>query len=121
MDTRKKIVSAFDVPRNATVVTGTFDVMRAADAQQLAETRGRAPGRPFAVVILPLEDALMNPRARAEVVAALRMVDYVLIADDAHPDALLASLQPAELVRLESVHADRKRQLIEHVHRRQTS
>jgi hypothetical protein len=53
------------------------------------------------------------------------MVDYVVTADDAAPDAakdaLLASLEPAQLVRLEAAQAIRKRQLMEHVHRRQTS
>jgi hypothetical protein len=49
------------------------------------------------------------------------MVDYVVIADDAAPDALLALLEPAQLVRLEEVHTARKRQLMEHVQRRQTN
>jgi hypothetical protein len=49
------------------------------------------------------------------------MVDYVVTADDTAADALLASLEPAQLVRLEEVHAVRKRQLMEHVQRRQTS
>ena len=73
------------------------------------------------VVVLPLAGELLPQRARAELAAALRMVDYVVIADDTAPDALLASLEPAQLVRLEEVHAARKRQLMEHVQRRQTS
>jgi bifunctional ADP-heptose synthase (sugar kinase/adenylyltransferase) len=121
VDTRIKILSADAVPRAATVVTGTFDVIRAGDARELAAIRARTPTRPLVVVVLPLPGELLPQRARAELVAALRMVDYVLITNDGHPDALLASLQPAELVRLEAVHADRKRQLMEHVHRRQTS
>jgi bifunctional ADP-heptose synthase (sugar kinase/adenylyltransferase) len=116
MDTRTKIVSPGAVPRGATVVTGTFDVIRAADARELG-----AMGRPLVAVVLPLAGELLPQRARAELAAGLRMVDYVLITDDGHPDALLASLHPAAVVRLETVHADRKRQLIEHVHRRQTS
>jgi hypothetical protein len=63
----------------------------------------------------------MPVRARAEMAAALRVVDYVLISENPHQDALLACLQPAELVRLEEAHGERKRQLTEHVHRRQTS
>jgi hypothetical protein len=116
MDTRTKIVSLDAVARGATVVTGTFDVIRAVDARDLA-----ALHRPLVVVVLPLPGELLPQRARAELAAGLRMVDYVLITDDDHPDALLTSLQPAEVVRLETVHADRKRQLKEHVHRRQTS
>ena len=122
MDTRSKILKSADgAPSGATVVTGTFDVIRAEDARELAAIRERASGRPLVVVVLPLADALLPVRARAELAAGLRVVDYVLITDDGHQDALLAALQPAELVRLEAVHADRKRQLMEHVHRRQTS
>jgi bifunctional ADP-heptose synthase (sugar kinase/adenylyltransferase) len=116
VDTRTKIVNPDTVPRNATVVTGTFDVIRAEDVRDLA---GLA--RPVVVVVLPLTGEVLPQRARAELAAGLRMVDYVLITDDGHPEALLAALQPAQLVRLEAVHAQRKRQLMEHVHRRQTS
>jgi hypothetical protein len=118
MDTRNKILSPEAAPRGCTVVTGAFDVVLAADARQLAEIRESHPGRPLLVVVLPLSEELLPKRARAELVAALRMVDYVVTADD---DALLASLEPVQLVRLEEVHAARKRQLMEHVHRRQTS
>jgi bifunctional ADP-heptose synthase (sugar kinase/adenylyltransferase) len=121
MDTRNKIVTPERVPRGAVLVTGTFDVIRAEDARELAAIRVRFPGRPLVVAILPLSAEWMPQRARAEMAAALRMVDYVLIADDLNPDALIASLEPAELVRLERVHAERKRQLMEHVQRRQTS
>ena len=121
MDTRSKIVSPAAVPHGATVVTGAFDVVRAEDARELAAIRARFPARPLVIVVLPLEGELLPQRARAELAAALRVVDYVLIPHDPHPDALLASLQPAELVRLETVHAERKRQLMEYVHRRQTS
>ena len=125
MDTRNKILSPEAAPRGCTVVTGAFDVMLAADARQLAGIRESHPDRPILVVVLPLPEELLPQRARAELVAALRMVDYVVTADDAAPgaatDALLASLEPAQLVRLEEVHAARKRQLMEHVHRRQTS
>ena len=119
MDTRSKILSAGAIPLAALVVTGTFDVIRAADARELSAIRAHAAGRPLVIVVLPLEHSLLPQGARAELAAGLRMVDYVLISDDSHPDALLAALQPAELVHLETVHADRKRQLIEHVHRRQ--
>ena len=121
MDTRKKIVNPEVAPRACTVVTGTFDVVLSRDAQELAETRASNPGLPLLVVVLPLSEELLPQPARAELVAALRMVDYVVAADDTALDALLASLEPAEFVRLEDDHAVRKRQLMEHVHRRQTS
>ena len=129
MDTRTKILSPEAAPHACTVVTGAFDIVLAADARELAEIRARHPAHPLLVVVLPLPGELLPQRARAELVAALRMVDYVVTADDAAPNvdpaaatnALLASLEPAHLVRLETAHAERKRQLMEHVHRRQTS
>jgi hypothetical protein len=125
MDTRNKIVNPEAAPRACTVVSGTFDVVLAEDARELAEIRARHPGRPLLVVVLPLAAPLLPERARAELVAALRMVDYVVTAPDAAnaaaTDALLAALEPAHLVRLEGAQAERKRQLMEHVHRRQTS
>jgi bifunctional ADP-heptose synthase (sugar kinase/adenylyltransferase) len=121
MDTRSKIVNPEAAPHACTVVTGSFDVVLAADARELAEIRARQPDRPLVVVVLPLSPELLPQRARAELVAALRMVDYVVTANDAAPDALLAWLEPSHLVRLEAAQAERKRQLMEHVHRRQTS
>ena len=125
MDTRSKIVNPEAPPRACTVVTGAFDMVLAADARELAEIRARYPGRPLLVVVLPLPGSLLPHRARAELVAALRMVDYVVtanvVARAAATDALLAALEPAHLVRLEAAQAERKRQLMEHVHRRQTS
>ena len=121
MDTRTKILSSEAAPRACTVVTGAFDPVLAEDARELAEIRANHPDRPLLVVVLPLPGELLPQRARAELVAALRMVDYVVIADDAVPNALLASLEPAQLVRLEEAQAIRKRQLMEHAHRRQTS
>jgi bifunctional ADP-heptose synthase (sugar kinase/adenylyltransferase) len=121
MDTRNKILTPEAAPHACTVVTGTFDVLLSADARELEEIRASQPNHPLLVVVLPLQGPLLPQRARAELVAALRMVDYVVIADDTAPDALLASLEPALLVRLEDAHAVRKRQLMEHVHRRQTS
>src|ERR1022692_339319 len=114
MDTRTKILTAEAVPRACTVVTGDFDPLLAEDARELAGIRARHPDRPLLVVVLPLPGELLPGRARAELVAALRMVDYVVTAPDdakaAATDALLASLEPAHLVRLEEAQAVRKRQ-----------
>src|ERR1035437_3464914 len=109
MDTRSKIVNPEAAPHACTVVTGAFDLVLAADARELAEIRARHPDRPLLVVVLPLPDSLLPERARAELVAALRMVDYVVTTPDATTDALLAALEPACLVRLEEAQAARKR------------
>ena len=121
MDTRSKIVNAEAAPRACTVVTGAFDVLLAADARELAEIRASHPDRPLLVVVLPLPLPLLPQRARAELVAALHMVDYVVITDETDAAGLIESLKPAALVRLEEADARRIRQLTEHVHRRQTS
>jgi hypothetical protein len=125
MDTRTKILIAEEAPRACIVVTGAFDPVLAEDARELAEIRANHSDGPLLVVVLPLPGELLPCRARAELVAALRMVDYVVIAPDAATTAItpswLASLEPAHLVRLEEAQAVRKRQLMDHVHRMQTS
>ena len=122
MDTRSKILTrnaALELAPPLTVVTGSFDLLCAGHAHDLVEARGFDP-YPLLAVVLPGSRTLLDQRARAELVAALRMVDYVVIADDGDPEGLIAALQPAKLVRLEAVGERRARQLIEHVRRRQT-
>ena len=124
MDTRNKILTpaaalALSPARPLVVVKGYFDVLRAAHTRSLDEIRRRTRAATLLAVILPLDHALLPLAARAELVAALRMVDYVLPGDAGDPGRLVASLGPAETVSLED--ADMRRQLIEHVHRRQNS
>ena len=125
MDTRAKILTAEAAPHACTVVTGAFDPVLAEDARELAETRASHPDCPLLVVVLPVSGELLPGRARAELVAALRVVDYVVTAPHAATaaatDALIATLEPRHLVRLEGAQAVRKRQLMDHVHRRQSS
>jgi glycerol-3-phosphate cytidylyltransferase-like family protein len=124
MDTRSKILTperALALPRGAlAVVTGTFNPLLAEHARALAAVRNRTPERPLLAVILPAEPALLPAEARAALVAATRMVDYVLIANREQTDQLIETLAPAETVRLEADDAVRTRRLIEHVQRRQT-
>jgi glycerol-3-phosphate cytidylyltransferase-like family protein len=63
---------------------------------------------------------VLSQHARCELVAALRVVDYVVSADDAAVDRWIDTLKPVEVVRLEAADARRARQLIEHVQRRQS-
>jgi hypothetical protein len=51
----------------------------------------------------------------------LRVVDYVVTADYDDVERLVTGLRPVELVRLEAAETRRAGQLMEHVHRRQTS
>ena len=108
------------MPPGCTVVAGDFDPLLAEDARELGHIRAAAPLRPLVAVVLEREGALLPQRARAELAAGLRMVDYVVTADDTTLPALFEALHPALVVRLEEAHAQRKRQLMEHVHRRQS-
>jgi glycerol-3-phosphate cytidylyltransferase-like family protein len=124
MDTRNKILTraaalALSPARPLVVVKGYFDVLRAAHARELDEIRRRTSAATLLALVLPLDDALLPLAARAELVAALRMVDYVLPGDAEESDRLVSSLGPAETVSLEDADMRRARQLIEHVHRRQ--
>jgi bifunctional ADP-heptose synthase (sugar kinase/adenylyltransferase) len=124
VDTRNKILSPAAVRRlpldSPAVATGYFDVILAGHARDLDEVRARAAGRALVVIVLPLAREILSQSARAELVAALRVVDYVVIADDADLESLIAFLNPSELVRLEAADADRARQLREHVRCRRT-
>ena len=120
MDTRTKILTsaaARQIDRPVVLATGFFDVLRAEHIRELHDLRQRAK---LLVAVLPLSGELLDQRSRAELVAGLRMVDYVVVAEPADVDALIASLKPVHMARLEAADARRAQQLIDHVQRRQT-
>jgi hypothetical protein len=119
MDTRSKIIDAagFRGIGSAAIVTGYFDPLLAWHALELEGIR-RSAGT-LAVIVLPLAGELLPQSARAALVAALRMVDYVLIADNGDMDRLFAELTPAKIVRLEDDDLRRRVELMEHVRLRQ--
>lgn len=121
MDTRSKILSSPEAVTGGavTLVVGYFDVIRADHICDLAEARGRTPHAPLVVLVAQGPETLLPLRGRAELVAALRMVDYVLTADDGDVDAIIETLRPELLVRLEAEDLRRVSRLKEHVHRRQ--
>jgi hypothetical protein len=126
VDTRTKILTpaalaALDPPRPLLVATGRFDILRVQAVRDLAAARERAGARSLLVVIRPLADELAPLEARAEMAAALRVIDYVFVAPNGDWTSPVASLQPIEIMSLEEADAERKRQLIEHVHSRQKS
>jgi hypothetical protein len=102
------------------VVTGYFDLLRVQHSRDLEWVRQRMAPAPLIILVLPRPGELLSRQARAEVVAAIRVVDYVLIADSEDLDGILEGLEPAEIVRLESADLRRTRHLIEHVQRGQT-
>ena len=65
-------------------LTGHFDPLLAEHARKLRERV--APGQTLVVEITNPENPLMPQRARAELVAALEAVDYVVLGNGAHAD-----------------------------------
>jgi glycerol-3-phosphate cytidylyltransferase-like family protein len=112
LDTRTKIVSTEEAARLAasgvTVVSGYFDPMLASHAERLAQIKRE--GAPLLVLIATPDDCILPVRARAELVASLRVVDYVAENCDI----------PVQL-RLEQEDQDRLARLIDHVHARQNA
>jgi bifunctional ADP-heptose synthase (sugar kinase/adenylyltransferase) len=123
VDTRNKILSVTDAASltgPAVMVTGYFDVLRAEHIHELEAIRRRSGAAKLLAVVLPASVEYLTHRARGELVAALRMIDYVVTADRAAVDRLASILNPVEIVRLEAADTRRARELKEHVHRRQT-
>ncbi|HUO29916.1 MAG TPA: hypothetical protein VMU80_11910 [Bryobacteraceae bacterium] len=126
LDTRDKIITPDaagalgSAAGPAVLVTGHFDVLLAAHAHELACERQRTPGAVLIVAVTPPAEPVLSPAARAEMVAALDLVDYVLTLEEREIGSLLASFAGKRIVRLEAAHQQRMRDLIEHVHRRQS-
>ena len=84
MDTRTKIVPTHEIEdrlhkRAARWVCGHFDPLLAEHVRRLAQAR--EPGRLLVVEVTNPDQPLLAQRARAELVAALAMVDYVVMAE----------------------------------------
>jgi hypothetical protein len=122
MNTREKIVTPSDLDgRRITLVAAYFDPLLDWHAERLAALRP-ADGI-LAALVLPLQGELLPQRARAELAAALRMIDYVLIAPGSDPNLsedLIRALSPAQVFRLDEEDLRRRAELIAHVRSRQT-
>jgi bifunctional ADP-heptose synthase (sugar kinase/adenylyltransferase) len=126
VDTRNKIITAqaaCDLARGREVVlvTGHFDVLLAAHLRELQRVREVRPQAALIVAVTSPPEPVLDARARAEMVAALAVVDYVVSLEGEQPESLLAAFSPDRTVRLEAVHQQRMRELIQHVHRRQSA
>jgi len=111
VDTRNKIVSASQaaarLPHMAFLVSGWFDPLLAVHAARLDEIPEQFA---VAVQIVDPPDPLLPARARAELVAALRRVELVIL-DEAR------TLTPA--LRLEEEEAELRPAFLAHVRERQ--
>lgn len=117
MDTRRKILSAAAAERlrgPVTLVSGYFDVLRAEHTRALEQVR-----RPLLVAVLRHPDEIFEADSRAELIAALRVVDYVVTTDHDELDSFIERLRPAAVVRLEAADLSRARRLRQDVQRSQ--
>jgi bifunctional ADP-heptose synthase (sugar kinase/adenylyltransferase) len=125
MDTRSKILSresAVEIAcrvkqqgQKLTVVTGYFDVLRAAHIRDLAAVRSGTGTGVVMVVLLPRAEALLSGRARAELVAGLSMVDYVVTELEGDIDEFVGRLPADELISRQTDDDEQTRLLMEHV------
>jgi hypothetical protein len=125
-DTRSKIIDmalARQIARDIrsqgsrlTLVTGYFDVLVVDHLRRLEEL-ARDGNKVMAVVLDPPE-SLLAPRARAELVAALAMIDYVVPAGPNDAGGLLAECSADAIVREEAADLRRRQELTAHVRRR---
>lgn len=126
MDTRTKIIATECAAARlqelrirgavAKVVTGYFDVLTAAHVKRLRELAGAADT--VFVLVLDPPAPLLGTRARAELVAALAMVDYVVPVAEQAATELLGRFGASEIVREESADLLRAECLSQHVRRR---
>jgi len=126
MDTRRKIVDPATAIAAAhrrrqdggkvAVMTGSFDVLLADHARELAAMRNGADRVLVVAVLAPATVGVLSDRARAEMLAGLAVTDYVVVGNDsAGIEELLAGMAPDVIVRREAAHEDRLRWLVEHV------
>jgi hypothetical protein len=124
MDTRSKIITveqALALSRELlesgtpfNVVSGYFDVLQPGWVERLQEYSSEET-RLFAVVLNPSE-ALLPDAARAELVAALRVVDYVIPCGGATD--FIQDMKPIRRIQEEASHQESTERLIEDVFQR---
>jgi bifunctional ADP-heptose synthase (sugar kinase/adenylyltransferase) len=107
-------------PRRLKIVTGYFDVLLAGHVRRLKSVAGSTPGAKLMVILNTPPDPVLPLRARAELVAALAVVDYVVPVTEGHIEELLRQFCAEEIVQLEAADERCIRELVRHVHRRQT-
>jgi len=102
--------------RNPTAPAGRFDVLVAEHVRRLRQI---AMGDvTLFVILLDPSAPLLATRARAEMMAALAMVDYVVPAGERAAEGLLSHFTTSEIVREESADLLRAERLSQHVQRR---
>jgi bifunctional ADP-heptose synthase (sugar kinase/adenylyltransferase) len=127
LDTRSKILApaeAFEAARRVraqgrdiALTTGWFDPLVPAHARRLSGLKDGVAC--LMVLITEPPQPVLPARARAELVAALAAVDFVVIPEPGSVDALIAELRTATVSRGEAEDQQIVQDLIRHVHTRQ--
>jgi hypothetical protein len=118
-DTREKIVSldqARAIAPPAVAFVTHLEVLGAAHVRKLEELAAAHPGK-LLVILTDPQTPLVPLPARAELAAALRVVDYVIPAPEG-AGPVLAGLHPGVVIHDEQEDTERTRLLIEHVRSR---
>jgi bifunctional ADP-heptose synthase (sugar kinase/adenylyltransferase) len=122
MDTRAKIIDLASAARlrrlgvRLKLVAGYFDVLTPDLVRRL---RSLSDGGRLIAVVLDPPNPLLPSRARAELAAALSVIDYVLLLPEASLETALEEIRPDEVIREDMADGKRSQALIEHVHQRQ--
>ena len=119
MDTRSKILTADAAlalsERPLAIAAGLFDVLRVAHVRELQKTRTSCAAAALLVVVLPCASGWLSQSARAELVAALRVVDYVMAGGAEELAALVQVLAPACVMDLHDLDVSLRQELKERV------
>ena len=107
MDTRSKIldpsvaIERLSGPHHASllIARGSFDILRGEHCRRLAQEKGESQK----LLVLVADDespprTVLDARTRAELVAALEVVDYVVILGEAEANGFISSLPPARVI-----------------------
>jgi bifunctional ADP-heptose synthase (sugar kinase/adenylyltransferase) len=122
MDTRAKIIDLASAARlrrpdaRLKLVTGYFDVLT---PDLVSRLRSLSDGGRLIAVVVDPPNPLLPSRARAELAAALSVIDYVLLLPEVGLENALEEIRPDEVVREDMADWKRSQALIEHVHQRQ--
>ncbi|MDQ6676843.1 MAG: hypothetical protein M3Z09_06055 [Acidobacteriota bacterium] len=128
MNTRGKILQSAEAAERAqafrasatpyTLVCSTFDVLTAPRLRRLREIA--ATGNRLIAVVTNPPNPLLPRRARAELAAALAIIEFVVLAEEPHAP-FLASLGPASVIDEAPEDELRTADLIEHVQRKNSA
>jgi bifunctional ADP-heptose synthase (sugar kinase/adenylyltransferase) len=122
MDTRAKIIDLTSAAnlrspgRRMKLIAGYFDVLT---PDLVSRLRSLADGGLLIAAVLDPPAPLLPSRARAELAAALSVIDYVLYLPEEGLEKALEEIQPDEVIREDMADRKRSQALIEHVQKRQ--